>query len=132
MGPPQGRAEVEENLPRPAAHTPPNASQDPIGLLGSQGTLLAHGHPVVHQDTQVPLRDVPAVGARRADVPPRVAFSLCGHRRLPAPGARRSSRPPRAICSSGGSRALPPKFSRKHFHLAKNLLLICMRVKLRL
>ena len=56
MGPPQGRAEGEENLPHPAAHTPPHAPQDPIGLLGSQGTLLAHGHPVVHQDTQVPLR----------------------------------------------------------------------------
>jgi len=29
--------------------------QDPIGLLGNQGTLLARGQPVVHQDTQVPL-----------------------------------------------------------------------------
>jgi len=28
MGPPQGRAEGEENLPGPAAHTPPNASQE--------------------------------------------------------------------------------------------------------
>jgi len=61
MGPPQGRAEGKENLPRPAAHTPPNhrmvgvgrdlcgsssPPQDPIGLLGTQGTLLAHGHPV--------------------------------------------------------------------------------------
>jgi len=27
MGPPQGRAEGVENLPRPAAHTPPHASQ---------------------------------------------------------------------------------------------------------
>jgi len=43
MGPPQGRAEEEENLPRPAAHTPPHAPQDPTGLLGTQGTLLAHG-----------------------------------------------------------------------------------------
>jgi len=43
MGPPQGRAEGEENLPRPAGHTAPNASQDPICLLGTQGTLLAHG-----------------------------------------------------------------------------------------
>ena len=41
MGPPQGRAEGEENLPRPAAHTPLNAPQDPIGLLGTQGTLTA-------------------------------------------------------------------------------------------
>ena len=55
MGPPQGRAGREENLPRPAAHTPPNAPQDPIGFLGSQGTLLAHDHLVTHQDSQVPL-----------------------------------------------------------------------------
>jgi len=47
MGPPQGRAEGEENLPRPAAHTPRDAPQDPIGLLGTQGTLLAQGWPVV-------------------------------------------------------------------------------------
>ena len=37
MGPPQGRAEGEENLPRPAAHTPLDAPQNPIGLLGTQG-----------------------------------------------------------------------------------------------
>ena len=56
MGPHQGRAEGKENLPRPASHTPLDAPQDPIGLLGSQGTLLAHGQPVVPQDTQVCLR----------------------------------------------------------------------------
>jgi len=56
MGPPQGRVEGQENLPRPAGHTPLDAPQDPIGLLGTEGTLLAHGQPVVHQDTQVPLR----------------------------------------------------------------------------
>jgi len=56
MGPPQGRVEGEENLPQPAGHTPHDAPQDPIGLLGSQGTLLAHGQPAIHQDTQVPLR----------------------------------------------------------------------------
>ena len=55
MGPHQGRVEGKENFPRPAAHTPFDAPQDPIGLLGTQGTLLAHGHPVIHQDTQVPL-----------------------------------------------------------------------------
>jgi len=42
MGPQWGRAEGEETLPRPAAHTPLNASQETTGLLGSQGTLLAH------------------------------------------------------------------------------------------
>ena len=39
-------------LPRPAGHAPPNAPQDPIDLLGSQGTLLAHGHFVVPQHSQ--------------------------------------------------------------------------------
>ena len=55
MRPHQGSVEGEENLPRPAGHTPPNASQDAIGLLGSRGTLLAHGQPVTHQHSQVPL-----------------------------------------------------------------------------
>ena len=56
MGPHQGSVEGEENLPRPAGHTPLNAPQDPIGFLGNQGTLLAHGQLVTHQHTQVPLR----------------------------------------------------------------------------
>jgi len=55
MGPHQGRVEGEENLPRPAGHTLLHAPQDPISLLGNQGTLLAHGHLVIPQDTQVPL-----------------------------------------------------------------------------
>ena len=52
MRPHQGSVEGKENLPRPAGHTLLDAPQDPIGFLGSQGTLLAHGQPVVHQDTQ--------------------------------------------------------------------------------
>jgi len=55
MGPYQGRLEGEENLPRPTGHTLLNAPQDAIGLFGNHGTLLAHGHLVIHQDTQVPL-----------------------------------------------------------------------------
>ena len=47
MGPPQGRTEGEENLPQPAGHTPLHAPQETTGLLGSQGTLLAHGQPVI-------------------------------------------------------------------------------------
>jgi len=47
MGPHQGKAEGKEKLPRPAAHTPLDAPQDPTGLLGTQGMLLAHGHLVV-------------------------------------------------------------------------------------
>jgi len=55
MGPHQGRVEGKENLPRPACHTLLDARQDTTGLLGIQGTLLAHGQPVVHQHSQVPL-----------------------------------------------------------------------------
>jgi len=43
MRPHQGGVEGKENLPRPAGHTLLNAPQGPIGFLGSQGTLLAHG-----------------------------------------------------------------------------------------
>ena len=34
MRPHQGRVEGKENLPRPAAHTPLDAPQDPVGFLG--------------------------------------------------------------------------------------------------
>ncbi|PKU46224.1 hypothetical protein llap_3448 [Limosa lapponica baueri] len=30
-----------------------NSIEDAIGLVGHKGTLLPHGHPVVHQDSQV-------------------------------------------------------------------------------
>ncbi|PKU40437.1 sterol regulatory element-binding protein cleavage-activating hypothetical protein [Limosa lapponica baueri] len=53
MGPHQGRAEGQDDLPPPAGHTLPDAPQDAIGLLGHKGTLLAPGHPIVHQDSQV-------------------------------------------------------------------------------
>ena len=43
MGPHQGSVEGKENLPRPAGPTLLDAPQDPIGFLGSQGTLLAYG-----------------------------------------------------------------------------------------
>ena len=55
MGPHQGRVEGEENLPQPAGHTPLNSPQDPIGIPGNQGTLLAYGQLVVRQHSQVPL-----------------------------------------------------------------------------
>ncbi|PKU46836.1 hypothetical protein llap_2809 [Limosa lapponica baueri] len=53
MRPHQGRVEGEDDLPRPAGHTLLDSPQDAIGLLGHKGTLLAHGHSVVHQDSQV-------------------------------------------------------------------------------
>ncbi|PKU44305.1 hypothetical protein llap_5392 [Limosa lapponica baueri] len=53
MGPPQGRVEGQDDLPPPAGHTLPDAPQHAIGLLGHKGTVLAHGHPVIHQDSQV-------------------------------------------------------------------------------
>ena len=55
-GLPRAEQRGKENLLWPAGHTLLDAPQDATGLLGSQGTLLAHGQPVVHQDTQVPLR----------------------------------------------------------------------------
>ncbi|XP_052556631.1 uncharacterized protein LOC128089357 isoform X2 [Tympanuchus pallidicinctus] len=55
----QGRVEGEDHLPQPAGHALFNAPQDAIGPLGHKGTLLAHGQPVVHQDTQVPLCRAP-------------------------------------------------------------------------
>jgi len=39
----QSSVEGKDNLPRPAGHTLLDAPHDPIGFLGSQGTLLAHG-----------------------------------------------------------------------------------------
>jgi len=63
MGPHYGSVEGKENLPGPAGHTLLDASQEPISFLGSQGTLLTHSQPVIHQDTQVPLH--------------RAAFYIC-------------------------------------------------------
>jgi len=61
------RAEGKENLPRPAGHTPLDAPQDPIGLLGNQDTLLAHGQLVVHEDTQsLSLQSCSAAGPPQA------------------------------------------------------------------
>ena len=48
-----GQSRGEDHLPWPAGHAPPNAPQDPTGLLGHQGTLLAHGQLAVHQNSQV-------------------------------------------------------------------------------
>ena len=57
--PDQGRVEGEDHLPWPAGHAPFNTPKDAIGLLCHQGTLLAHGESVAHQDPQVPLCRVP-------------------------------------------------------------------------
>ena len=112
MGPPQGRAEGEENLPGPAGHTLPNTPQETIGLLGSQRTLLAHGHPVVHQHTQVPLRRA----ALQQLHPKPVRFASCpslsglesdnlpgtglGGAWVPSPAGARAKPQPPAACTA--------------------------------
>jgi len=57
MGPHQGRAEGKQNLPQPAGHTPLNAPQDSIGLLGNQGTLQSEQ--LFHRD---PAAQAPSYG----------------------------------------------------------------------
>jgi len=53
MWPHQGRVEGEENFPQPPCDALFNALQDTISLLDHKSSLLDHGQPVVHQDTQV-------------------------------------------------------------------------------
>ena len=53
MWPHHGIVEGEDHLLQPAGHTHFHASQDTICFLGHKGTLLTHGQPVVHQNTQV-------------------------------------------------------------------------------
>jgi len=59
MSPHQGRVKGKNHFLHPTDHTLSNASQDTIGLLGLKGTLLAHGQPVVHQNTQALLHRAP-------------------------------------------------------------------------
>ncbi|RMC03536.1 hypothetical protein DUI87_20736 [Hirundo rustica rustica] len=51
--PHQCRVQGKYDLPAPAGHAIPDRGQDAIGLLGLQGTLLAHVLPVVNQYPQV-------------------------------------------------------------------------------
>jgi len=53
MWPQQGKGEGKDHLPLPAGHALCNAFQDTNGFLGHKGTVLAHGEPVAHQDTQI-------------------------------------------------------------------------------
>jgi len=46
---------VDDYFPSPAYHTIPDTSQDPIGLLGHLGTLLANIQLTVRQYTKIPL-----------------------------------------------------------------------------
>jgi len=57
--PNQGRVEGEDHLPWPVGQAPFKAPQDPTGLLGQLGTLLAHCQPAIHQDPQVLLHRAP-------------------------------------------------------------------------
>lgn len=56
LWPPQHRA--EQNLPCPAGYAPLAAPQDATVLLVPRGTLLAHGHPAVHQGSQLLLPEL--------------------------------------------------------------------------
>ena len=49
----QGGVEEEDHVLCPDGNTLFSAPQDTIGLLGRKGTLLAHGQPVVYQDSKV-------------------------------------------------------------------------------
>ena len=47
------RAEGQDHLPQPAGHASFDADQDPVGLLGCEGTFLAHIQLTIHQYPQV-------------------------------------------------------------------------------
>jgi len=79
MWPHQGRTEGEDHLPYLLA-TFLDTPQDTTGLLGHQGTLLAHGQPVAHQHTQVLLH--------RSDLSSRSAPNLYWHMQLLPHGCR--------------------------------------------
>jgi len=51
--PHQCRIEVQDHLPRPAAHASLDAAQDKVGFLGCESTLLAHVQFAIHQYPQV-------------------------------------------------------------------------------
>ena len=53
MRPPQHTAEGQDHLPRPAGHASFGAAQGTVGLLGCEGTLLAHVQLDIHQNLQV-------------------------------------------------------------------------------
>jgi len=53
LWPHQDWVEGKEDLPQPAGNALCDVPLDPIGLLDHKGTLLAHGQPAVHQDSQV-------------------------------------------------------------------------------
>ena len=82
--------EGKVHSPWPAGNTPPNASQDAVGLLCFKGALLAHGQLLVHRDLQSShhggsqitwsghdsSKPVLAVWGGRLGV---AVFMLCGH-----------------------------------------------------
>ncbi|KAJ7426288.1 hypothetical protein WISP_17385 [Willisornis vidua] len=52
--PHQRRVQEKNHFPGPVGHTVADTGQDAIGLLGHQGTLLAHVQPSVKPNPQVP------------------------------------------------------------------------------
>ena len=53
VGPHKGRAEGDNHLPPPAAHSSLDAAQDAVGLLGCMCSLLAHVEHFMQQNPQV-------------------------------------------------------------------------------
>jgi len=54
-----GRVEHKDHLPECAGHAAFKAPKDTTCLLGHSGTLLPHGQPVIHRNTQALLRRAP-------------------------------------------------------------------------
>lgn len=57
---PSGQCRGEDHFAWPAGHILFNAPEDPIVLLGHEGTLLSHGQPAVHQDTRYIFAELPS------------------------------------------------------------------------
>jgi len=53
VGPHESRVEGQNHLPQPDGHTSLDATQDTVGLLDCQHTLLAHAESFINQHTQV-------------------------------------------------------------------------------
>lgn len=78
MWPQEDREEREDHLLLSAGHILCNIPQNVADLLGHKGTLMAHGQPVAHQDSQILFRRAPfqyvspSPALIHATIPPQV------------------------------------------------------------